>query len=357
MDTPSLPAPRAQTRVSIVGVSGYSGIELARLLSAHPSFELVAAYSESWAMSPLGEHLRLCGRAADLVVEPLSALGDGHAAARASDVVLLATPAEVSVELAPRLLDRGARVIDLSGGFRLREPAAYRRWYGLEHPAPALLAEAVYGLPELAGAVEKIAAARLVANPGCYATAAIVALGPLLAAGLVAPEPLFVDGKSGATGAGKKVDARLMFSEVAETVAPYRVGAHQHTPELEQELSCLAGEPVQVTFTPHLLPIRRGLLVTAYGKLRGGVDAEALGPALARYYAARPEQVVVVAPDKVSIAQVQRDTHALVGVHADAERRTFVAVAALDNLLKGAASQAVQNLCWMVGAPFAPCAT
>jgi N-acetyl-gamma-glutamyl-phosphate reductase len=353
MGTLSSPPPRARTRVSIVGVSGYSGIELARLVAAHPSFDLVAAYSDSWAASPLGEHLRLGARAAALVVEPLSALGN----ARASDVVLLATPAEVSVELAPRLLAGGARVIDLSGGFRLKDPAAYLRWYGFEHTAPELLPEAVYGLPELTGAVEKIATARLVANPGCYATAAVVALAPLLAAGLVSPEAVFIDGKSGATGAGKKVDARLMFSEVAETVAPYRVGAHQHTPEIEQELSCLAGEPVQVTFTPHLLPIRRGLLVTAYGKLRDGVDADALGPALARYYAERSEQVVVVAPGAVSIADVQRDTHALVGVHADAERRTFVAVAALDNLLKGAASQAVQNLCWMIGAPFAPCAT
>jgi N-acetyl-gamma-glutamyl-phosphate reductase len=352
MNTLSSQSPRAPTRVAVVGVSGYSGIELVRLLAAHPSFELVAAYADSWAKTPLGAHLRLRGREAGVVVQPIAELGT----AKGSEVVLLATPAEVSVELAPALLASGARVIDLSGGFRLKDPAGYPRWYGFEHEAPELLSEAVYGLPELHGASAAIAKARLVANPGCYATAAIVALGPLLAAGLIAPDAVFIDGKSGATGAGKKVDARLMFSEVAETVAPYRIGAHQHTPEIEQELSGLAGEGVQVTFTPHLLPIRRGLIVTAYGRLRGGVDAEALGPALARYFAERSEEVVVAPPGEVSIAGVQSSTHALVGVHADAERRSFVAVAALDNLLKGAASQAVQNLCWMVGAPFAPCA-
>lgn len=339
----------ATARVSIVGVSGYSGVELCRLVAAHPALTLAAAIADRWAGAPLGARVRLRGPSASLVVDPMS---DVEVAASRGDVALLATPADVSARLAPALLARGVRVVDLSGAFRLRDAADYPRWYGFEHPAPELLAEAAYGLPEVPELAPSLSGVRLVANPGCYATAAILAVAPLLAARLAAPDAIFLDGKSGVTGAGRKVEERLLFGEVDENVSAYRVGRHQHTPEIEQALSLVAGASARVTFTPHLLPLRRGLIVTAYGKLADGADPARVRAAFERYYAKRSE-VVVVAPDEIAIARVAHETHALVGVHADEERRTFVAVAALDNLLKGAASQALQNVCAMVDAPFA----
>lgn len=338
-----------RTPVSIVGVSGYAGAELARLVAAHPSLSLHAAVSDSWAGRPLAEVMRVAEPTGSVVV---SSMADVESACAGSKVVLLATPADASVSLAPRLLGLGLRVVDLSGGFRLEDASAYPRWYGFEHPCPELLAEAVYGLPEVGEYERALGDARLVANPGCYATAAIVAMAPLLANKLVDPRSVFLDGKSGTSGAGKKVSANLMFTEVAESVAPYRVGRHQHTPEIEQVLSEVAGTKVNATFTPHLLPLRRGLIVTAYGNLAPGVSAEDLAAKFSRYYAGRSE-VQVTAADEVSIARVAGDTHALVGAHADMERGSFVSVAAIDNLLKGAASQALQNLCAMVGVPFA----
>jgi N-acetyl-gamma-glutamyl-phosphate reductase len=342
----------ATARVSIVGVSGYAGVELCKLVSAHPALTLSAAVADRWAGAPLGERVRLRGPAASVVVAPMKDV----AAAANAEVALLATPADVSARVAPLLLARGVRVVDLSGAFRLRDASAYPRWYGFEHPAPELLAEAAYGLPEVPELAPSLAGVRLVANPGCYATAAILAVAPLLAARLASPDAIFLDGKSGVTGAGRKVEERLLFNEVDENVGAYRVGRHQHTPEIEQALGIVAGARAQVTFTPHLVPLRRGLVVTAYGRLEGGADLARVRAAFARYYAKRSE-VVVVAPDEVAIARVANETHALVGAHADEERRTFVAVAALDNLLKGAASQALQNVCAMLDVPFAAVAS
>jgi N-acetyl-gamma-glutamyl-phosphate reductase len=246
----------------------------------------------------------------------------------------------------------------LSGAFRLQDAAAYPRWYGFEHPAPELLAEAHYGLPEVPRASvtpDGITRARLVANPGCYATAAILALAPLLAAGAIDPSSIFVDGKSGVSGAGRKVEERLGFMEVDENLSPYRVGNHQHTPEIEQALSRVAGADVRVTFVPHLLPVRRGLLVTAFARLSGKTAPDEIEGIFRRHYQ-DPEGLVEIAPpEEVTLSQVAYTPFARVGARAVRDKDSVVVTSALDNLLKGAASQALQNLCAMVGAaPLSP---
>jgi N-acetyl-gamma-glutamyl-phosphate reductase len=339
------------TRVSIVGVSGFSGAELALLLDRDPRFSLVAAVGDRWKGEPLGARVRVRGPSAKLAVAPM---GEALDAAAMGEVALLATPADASAKLAPALLARGVRVVDLSGAFRLLDPADYPRWYGFEHPAPELLREARYGLPELAavsGDAPAARDARLIANPGCYATATILALAPLLAARAIDPLGLFADGKSGATGAGRKLEDRLLFNEVAENVSAYRVARHQHAPEIEQALARVAGTAVRVTFVPHLLPIRRGLMVTAFGRLLPG--AGNLGATMRAAYEGADE-VEVTGVEEVTIASVVHSARARVGATADTARGAAVAIGALDNLLKGAASQAMQNLCAMVGAPRSP---
>ncbi len=343
-----------QIRVSIVGVSGFAGAELARLLEADGRFSLVAAVGDRWKGEALGARVRLVGPSARLAV---ASMPEALEAAASAEIALLATPADASARLAPAILARGVRVVDLSGAFRLLDPADYPRWYGFDHPAPELLAEARYGLPELpaaAGAAPSARDARLVANPGCYATATILALAPLLAARAVDPLGLFADGKSGVTGAGRKLEDRLLFNEVADNLSPYRVARHQHAPEIEQALARVAGSEVRLTFVPHLVPIRRGLLVTAFGRLLPG--AGDLDRTLRLAYEGA-EEVEVSAVEDVSIASVVHTARARVGATSDPTRGAAVAVGALDNLLKGAASQAMQNLCAMVGLPYRAQAT
>ncbi|RYE94678.1 MAG: N-acetyl-gamma-glutamyl-phosphate reductase [Myxococcales bacterium] len=338
-------------RVSVIGASGYAGAELLSLLDRDARFEVVAAVADRWAGERLDRRLPTLDRLAGLEVR---AMADAVAASAGAEVALLATPAEGSLTLAPALLARGVRVVDLSGAFRLRDAAAYRRWYGAEHTAVELLAEAVYGLPEVAEAHggELGPGTRLVANPGCYPTAAVLALAPLLRAGLIEPT-VYIDGKSGVTGAGRKVEERLMFTEIDESVSPYRVGNHQHTPEIEQALGRVAGRPVSVTFTPHLLPLRRGMLVTAFAALAPGVEAEQVAAAMTTAYQGQ-RAVRVRSPGDVSIAATALTSLAVVGAHGDGERRSVVALGSIDNLRKGASSQALQNLCLLTGENFTP---
>lgn len=335
-------------RVAIVGVSGFSGVELARLVASDARLELVAAYSDAFHDKRLGELVRASGAARELVVRPLRDVEHG---ADEADIVFLATPAEASVKLAPALLARNKRVVDLSGAFRLEDASAYPHWYAFEHPATKLLAEARYGLPEVpqaAGAAPSARDAKLVANPGCYATAAILALAPLAHAGVIELDGIFVDGKSGVTGAGKKVEERLLFTEVDENLSAYRVGNHQHTPEIEQALARVAGSKVSLVFVPHLLPVRRGLVTTAFARLASNVDPRGVDELFHAFY--RGQREVEVAPvERVTIARVALSTHAVVGVRVDPRTRSVVAIAALDNLLKGAASQALQNALAMIG--------
>ncbi len=260
--------------VGIIGASGYSGIELTRLCAQHPHVDLRLLASDRWAGETPRRRLGILGQAGSTADLAYTRQDGALAAALGCEVVFLATPVEASLELAPRLLEAGVRVIDLSGAFRLRDAAQYPRWYGLTHPRPALLADAVYGLPELA--TSSLASARLVANPGCYATAAALALAPLFSEGVIAADtPVIVDAASGTTGAGRKATEEMSFSEVEADFRAYRVLSHQHTPEIAATLTRAAGHSVGLTFTAHLLPLKRGILATAYARLAPGHAADA----------------------------------------------------------------------------------
>jgi N-acetyl-gamma-glutamyl-phosphate reductase len=337
-------------RVGIVGVSGYSGMELARLVARHPRFRLTFVTTDRWMGRRLGERIAVAGDAADL---PCLSQEDGRGRFGTVDVVFLCTPAEVSVELAPRAITAGARVVDLSGGFRL--PAAdYPRWYGFEHPQPRLLAQAVYSMPEVTGDREKLRQAVLVANPGCYPTAAVMAVLPLLRAGLIDPGSLIIDAKSGTTGAGRKATEEMSFTEVADDVRAYRLLRHQHQPEIERVLGLGGASGAKVTFAPHLLPVRRGILATAYGRLRPeagrGDVAAAVARAQAGFAEGRPF-VRVLAPEEVTLHATVGTNRVALGARADESRGVVVALASIDNLVKGAAGQAIQNANLMFGLP------
>lgn len=321
--------------VAVFGAAGYSGALLCRLLRRHPAVMLAAVAADRQ------------GEAAALAA--IDALPE-----RAQLVALLATPAESSLHLAPQLLARGARVLDLSGAFRLAEPNQAAATYGLAYDAgaAALLGGACYSLPELPEVGGAPAVARLIANPGCYVTAALLALAPLCRRGWLLPgAPLFVDGKSGASGAGRKAAIELSLCELEGEVRPYRLGDHQHTPEIAQGLRRLAPAGTDVAprlrFVPHILGISRGLLVTCHGQLRADLSPAEVQAAYAADYAGSP-RVQVAPPTKVTLRRPVGSPDAYVGIHVGPDG-TFCALGSLDNLMKGAASQAVQNLNLMLG--------
>lgn len=319
---------RVKTRVGIVGASGYSGMVAARILAHHPGFELAFCTSDKWNGDRVGERV-----GAPLGELRFVANHEALAAAEGVEHVLLAASAEVSHELSPKLLARGHAVIDFSGAFRLRDVASYPRWYGFEHKEHAHLASSHYGIPELFGAPP---AKGLVANPGCYPTSAILALAPLLRANLIEREGLVVDAKSGVTGAGRQAKEAYSFAEVDGDFRAYRILKHQHTPEIAQAL----GVP-SLTFTAHLLPVRRGILSTCYARPRGKVTAAQLKDALVAAYQ-RSYFVRVVEPEAVTLAGVVGTNECHLGVAADGD--VVIVVSAIDNLVKGAAGQAIQNL-------------
>jgi N-acetyl-gamma-glutamyl-phosphate reductase len=319
---------------AVIGASGYTGLELTRILARHPRLAIASIYSDKWSGELAGNRLPLAGASAALRYLPLAEGGSAEA-----DVVFLATPAEVSVELAPKLLARGLRVVDLSGGFRLEDPALYPLWYGFEHRAPELLAEARYGLPELAR--EKLAGARLVTNPGCYATATALALAPLVRSGVALPDGIAVAAMSGVSGAGRQAKEDYSFVEIDEDLRAYRIARHQHVPEIEQTVARHAGKCGALTFTPHLVPLRRGILATCTLRLAPGAAAADVSAALEAAYRGEPF-VRVMAAEKVTVKDVTRTNRCHVGVEVDARAGTAVVVSSIDNLVKGAAGQAVQ---------------
>jgi len=336
--------------IGIMGASGYSGIELCRILTSHPGVDVRFVASDRWEGVTVQTRTGIGGAVGALTYVPNA---QALKASEGCSAVLLATPAEASLELAPVLLERGVKVVDLSGAFRLSDPTAYPRHYGFEHRARALLERAVYGLPELVDR-KAIASAQLVANPGCYPTAAALALVPLLRSGLLADESIVVDAASGVSGAGRQASETYSFCEVADDVRPYKVLRHQHTPEIAQSLARGAGKPVRLTFTPHLLPIKRGILSTASARLAPGISSGAPAEALRAAYRDEPLVEVLDTPEQVSIARTVGTPRAAVAVStADSafDPGRVVVVSSIDNLLKGAASQAVQNLNLMLGFP------
>ena len=341
-------------RATVLGASGYVGRELLTLLARHPQARVVSLISSSLDAKrpfPIEQvHPALRGRFS-IPCLPLDLEGlvgsELLAAVAASevDVVFLATPHETSRDVVPILLDSGLRVIDLSGAFRLKDAAAYPRWYGFEHGASQALAQAVYGLPELESAA--IPQAQLLSNPGCYATSVILALAPLLRSGWVdVSAGIISDSKSGASGAGRTPSGKLHFPEVNENCRAYSVFAHRHVPEMLQAL--VIGEK-DFIFTPHLLPITRGILSTVYVRLNGHRTRDEVISLFKRFYGPSPLVRVYEGGSLPEIQAVANTQYADLGFALDEETRRLIVVSALDNLGKGAAGQAVQNMNLMFG--------
>jgi N-acetyl-gamma-glutamyl-phosphate reductase len=326
----------AEPRVLVAGGSGYTGALAARLVDRHPAFELYGVTSRSdagRALSELYPHHRV-----DAVLRELDLDRDGDV-----DAAIVAYPHGAAAPVVAALRERGVRVVDLSADFRLRDRGEYERWYG-PHGAPELFGEGVYGLPELYR--EQVAGADLVANPGCYPTATLLALAPLAASGTV--RDVVVDAKSGVSGAGRAPSAKTQFVTMTENVVPYGVGAHRHMPEIDQELALL-GAPVTTTFTPHLMPLDQGELVSCYVTTSEPYDEDRVEELYAGWARSRPFVEIVDAPPGVRDV---RDTNVCaICVRADARTGKVFVFSAIDNLWKGAASQAVQNLNLMFGLP------
>ena len=325
-------------RVGVAGASGYGGAELLRLLHSHPAFDVVAVAGGATAGQSLQEVFPHLDTQRVLQTSETETF-DG------CELVFLATPHELSLELAPALVARGIKVVDLSGAFRL-EAEVFERWYGMGHPTPQL-APAVYGLPELFG--DDLPGAALVANPGCYPTAALLALAPL--ADLVHPGSVVISGLSGTTGAGKALKPELHFSHAANNVTAYGAPVHRHTPEIERGWARLSGSEAAVTFVPHLIPMPRGLLCTVTATLLDDVDAAQVSQATLKTYDGEP--FVRVLPDGSwpSTTHLRGSNGAAIGVATDARTGRVTSSCAIDNLGKGAAGQAIQNANLMVGLP------
>jgi N-acetyl-gamma-glutamyl-phosphate reductase len=327
------------TPVGIVGFRGYSGAELVRILSRHPNVEPVLLEHRDAEEQP-----RLLGQTGPRRLK----YGSEEAKATALKAVLLATPPEVSMDLTPSLLESGIKVIDLSGAFRLGTPDAYQRWYKAAHTQPALLAEAVYGLPEFCRS--RIPGARLISNPGCYPTAANLAIRPLIEAGAIVREAGIVcDAKSGVSGAGRKAALSTSFCEVTENFSAYSILDHRHVPEV---LNISGLDEAEFSFTAQLLPLDRGILETIYFRAAEGIrTAEDLLAIYQKRYAGEPF-VRLYPPGQVpDLHAVARTNYCDLGIKYDARTRRAVVVSAIDNLVKGAAGQAVQNLNLALGLP------
>jgi N-acetyl-gamma-glutamyl-phosphate reductase len=330
-------------RVAVVGATGYTGAELIRYLARHPSVRLTAVTSEQSAGKALADVLPSVRGKIDLT---LAAFDAGQVADQA-DVAFTALPLGTSAPGVASLLERGVRVVDLGADFRLRDAREYAKWY-VPHPVPHLLDEAVYGLTEMCR--DALPGARLVANPGCYPTAALLALVPLLANGLIEPRGIVIDAKSGVTGAGRNVAAEFLFAEVDDNMRAYKIGVHRHAPEIEQELRPHAGSDLSVIFVPHLLPIRRGILSTIYVHPRRGVDGAAIGEAYGACYGG--ERFLVLSGARPpEIRDVVGTNDCALGWTYDERTGQAVIVSVIDNLGKGAAGQAIQNLNAMHGWP------
>ncbi len=330
-------------KAAVVGASGYTGGEVLRLLVNHPRVEVAHVTADTHTGKPVAAVFPSLRGIVDRACERL----DPAAVARAADVAFLCLPHKTSMEVGATLHRMGTRVIDLSADFRLKDPAAYREWYGLEHVAPELLREAAYGLPELHG--PRIAAARLVAVPGCYPTGAVLGLAPLVARHLVDLDSIVIDSISGASGAGRKPELGLHFSELNENARAYGVARHRHTPEIEQELSALAGREVVVAFTPHLAPLTRGILTTLHITLTSRRRAADLLAAYAEHYRECPFVRVLPDGEFPETKHVAGSNFCDLGIAVEPRTGRGVVVTAIDNLVKGAAGQAIQCLNLMAG--------
>ncbi len=330
-------------KVGIIGASGYTGVELARLLAGHPEVCLTAATSRQYAGKPMAEVFPNLRKRVDIVCENL---GVDELIDRA-EFFFCAVPHKTAMDIVPQLLAAGKKVVDLSADFRLHDAAVYEAWYQ-PHSSPQFLAEAAYGLPELYR--DSVRKARLTANPGCYPTSAILPLTPLLRAGLIDPTTVIIDSKSGTSGSGRSANVGSLYCEVADGFRAYKVGGvHRRTPEIEQELSLAAGKPVTVTFTPHLLPISRGILSTIYATLTPAGREADLHAVLNKAYDAEPFVRVLPAGTVPATQYVRGSNCCDIGIEVDKRTGRVIVLSAIDNIVKGASGQAIQNMNLMNG--------
>jgi N-acetyl-gamma-glutamyl-phosphate reductase len=336
-----------QLRVAIVGASGYTGAELVRLLADHSAVQIAALTADRKAGQDLADvfpHLRQGrGGLGALPLTPVDAVDW-----TTIDVAFLALPHGAAHGLVGNL-PTTVKIIDLSPDFRFADPAVYAQWYGQPHAAPALQAEAVYGLTELAR--DRVRQARLIACPGCYPTSALLPLVPLIESGVIDTGDVIIDSKSGVSGAGRAAKEGSLFAEVAEGIHAYGVASHRHAPEIEQALSVAANRPVVVNFTPHLMPMNRGILSSIYVRLAPGAAVADVHAILATRYAEEPFVEVLEAAGVPATRHVRGSNHCLIGVVADRLPGRAIVLSAIDNLVKGASGQAVQNMNVAVGLP------
>ncbi|MBM9603388.1 N-acetyl-gamma-glutamyl-phosphate reductase [Desulfopila inferna] len=329
-------------KIAIIGASGYTGGELARILCNHPHASITAVTSRQYEGKALAEvfpHLR---DKVSIICEN----SDVEALSDKADIFFTAVPHQTAMEIVPRILSAGKKVIDLSADFRIREASVYEKWYQ-KHTAAEYLARAVYGLPEIYR--DEISTASLTANPGCYPTSIILALAPLLENRAIVPQSIIADSKSGVSGAGRAASVATLFCETADGFRPYKVADHRHTPEIEQEVSLLAGENVTLSFTPHLLPVSRGILSTIYATLQDGITVERVQEMfLSRYQ--QEKFVRILGENEYPATQYVRGSNFCdIGFKIDPRTNRIIVMSAIDNIVKGAAGQAVQNMNIMCG--------
>ncbi len=330
-------------KVGIIGSTGYAGAELVRILLNHPDAEIIWYGSKSYIDQSYAD---VYGNFFELVDEKCLA-DDMETLSDAADVIFTATPQGYCASMVSEKLLRNSRVIDLSADFRIKDAKRYEKWYGIVHPAPEFLPEAVYGLPELNR--EKIKKARLIANPGCFPTCSILSIYPMLKEGMIDPSSIIIDAKSGTTGAGRGAKVANLYCEVNETIKAYGVATHRHTPEIEDQLSYAAGEKLLVQFTPHLVPMNRGILVTAYAGLKKEISYDEAKAAYDKYYHEEKFVRVLENGKPAETRFVKGSNYADVSFQLDHRTGRVVLMGAIDNLVKGAAGQAVQNMNLMFG--------
>jgi len=335
--------------VGLVGVTGYTGMELARVLAGHPGLELIRATSRSEAGKKLSVLYPFLAGPGDLgrMGEIVISQPDPEDLAAHCELVFLAVPHKTAMQIAATLLEKGVKVVDLSADFRIRDRATYEKWYAVEHTQAALLAEAVYGLPELYR--DKVRQARLIANPGCYPTSSILGLAPALEQGLIHIGDIVIDAKSGTSGAGRGAAVGTLYCEVADSFRAYNLTKHRHTPEIEQEVSLLAGAPVALSFNTHLLPISRGILSTIYTRLKTPKTLAEVHALYAERYKDEPLVRVLPLGTLPETRWVRGTLFCDIGLAVDERLGRLIILSAIDNLCRGASGQAVANANLMLG--------
>lgn len=331
-------------KVGIIGATGYGGAELLRLLLSHSEVEVTSlAAKMERAKEKISDIFPQLKGKTDLVCSDF----DMEKMVKLTDLIFLALPHKVSMKIAPRLLEEGKQIIDLSADYRLGDSEAYKKWYDVKHTSKHLLNEAVYGLPELYR--NKIRNAALIANPGCYPTSVILGLAPLLSHNLIEHEEIIVDSKSGVSGAGRFAGSGFSFPEVSENFKAYKIMSHAHQPEMEEQLSKFCQGKIKVVFVPHLLPLKRGILSTIYGKLKKEARSSEVLKIYHKFYQDEPFVHILRDGELPEIKAISGTNYCQIGLQVDRSTKRVVIVSALDNLIKGAAGQAIQNMNIMCG--------